>query len=67
MCFSNKIQVEKLCIEKSVKERQRLVSTKGFSIFLTRYLKKGLMKFETWGRFIKNKKMCIQYKILRLD
>ena len=32
------------------RSKQRLVSAKGFSIFLTRYLKKGHMKFETWGR-----------------
>ena len=59
LCFSNKVQVKYSMLEnfvfKSVKERQRLVSAKGFSIFSTRYYKKGLMKLKHKVDLLKTK------------
>ena len=61
MFFSKKVQVKlnllKILNLKSVKERRRLVSAKKIFNFLDQL---GLLKFETLGGFIKNKKMHIQ-------
>ena len=72
MCFSNKAQVKYNQLEnfpfKNMGKRGKDWSLrKNFQFFWPDILRKGLIKFEAQGRFIKNKKVFIQYKTSWLD